>query len=517
MTGAGKASRHFDVAVVGGGSAGAVVAARMVTAGASVCLIEAGPDYGPLGAGRWPADLLDPRILPTSHDWDVHGEITTSRARVLGGCSAHNGCWCVRPTPLDAAEWVAGSGGDWTPAEVGAAVARAEAVLAPRRVRADALTPVARAALAGADRLGVAMLGDVNDATAIDGAGLPWVNIHGSVRWNTGFAYLDGLRGLPGLTIEADLPVDRLLFTGARATGVLGHRHGVPVTVAADRVVLTAGAYGTPAVLLRSGVGPADELARHGIPPVQILPGVGANLADHVGSGLTFAASDDLIAATGAFAAEHDFFPSQVLWKARSPHCDPGGWDEFILPIPQYDPTRPGRAGYHVQLQAFCMTPRSRGRVRLRGRDPQTPPEIDPRFLTDPEGHDLAVILDGLERARELAATPELAGLLAAELLPGADATDRDELVEHVEATVRGYWHPTGTAAMLPDADPMSVTGPDGLVRGLDNVHVADASVIPVSPRGNTNLPVVAVAEVIAARLAGAATAAREPSLGLVA
>jgi choline dehydrogenase len=231
---------RFDVVVAGGGTAGCVLAARLSEdPERTVCLVEAGPDYGPYAAGRWPADMLDGRRLAFSHAWETDREDRSQlRARILGGCSAHNACVLLEGPPADYDEW----GPGWTYAELGPFLRRAREQFAVRVFDEDELSPWHRVF---AGRAG----GFVHE-----------VNARGAVRWNAAFAYLDEARGRPNLTIRADTLVARVLLdgSGSRATGVETSVGAID----AETVVLAAGAYGSPGILLRSGVGPERRAPR---------------------------------------------------------------------------------------------------------------------------------------------------------------------------------------------------------------------------------------------------------------
>ncbi|MFM7551304.1 MAG: GMC family oxidoreductase, partial [Actinomycetota bacterium] len=275
-----SAEVRAEVAVIGGGSAGAVVAARLAEAGADVLLVEAGPDYGPHGAPGWPADLVDATTLALSHDWGYtspDGRWAWERARVIGGCSSHNGAIAAVGHRADYDGW--GLPG-WTGNEVEPVF---RDVVERMRVRVygdDEVVPFHRHCLEAAAALGWRMASDLCDLDANDAFGLESVNVVGRTRWNTAFAYLDPVRDLPNLAILDRTLVDRI---AEGPDGVLVHavRDGRPLTIHADRVVLAAGAYGTPLVLQRSGIGDPARLAALGVAPVLDLPGVGANLHDH--------------------------------------------------------------------------------------------------------------------------------------------------------------------------------------------------------------------------------------------
>jgi choline dehydrogenase len=417
---------RFDVVVAGGGTAGCVVASRLSEdPDRSVCLVEAGPDYGPFHGDRWPADLLDGTQLAFSHSWETDREDRSQlRARVLGGCSTHNACVALRGIPADY-DW----GDGWSYAALEPFFERAESMLGVRPLTRRELTPwhAAWADAAGGDAI------------------VHPVNMAGTVRWNAAFAYVDPARMRPNLTILADTLVDRV------ESGALVTDRGA---IDAETIVLTSGAYGTPAILLRSG----------------LREPVGENLSDHVGAGIGWQPTRKLVDEIEAVPM------AQVTVRRRD-------GDVFLFPALG--------AGPEISGAAFAMKPSSTGRVRLNDRDPRAPLAIDHGFLSDPADAD--VIAEGIDGLRELAASSEVAPYVEREIRPGPEVS----ALAHARAMARGFFHPVGTCAMGVVADP------DGRVRDLENVYVADASFVPELPRANTNLTVAAVAERLAAGLVG--------------
>jgi choline dehydrogenase len=439
---------RFDAVVVGGGTAGCVLAARLSEdSRRSVCLVEAGPDYGPYADGAWPNDIVDGRQLAFSHSWETDVDDRSQlRARILGGCSAHNACVVLRGAAADYDEW----GPGWTYPELEPYLRRAERDLRTRPTGDDEVSPWHRAFLhaAGED-------GFVNPLNAV-----------GPVRWNSAFAYVDPARGRPNLTILADTLADRVLLDGDRAVGVATSAS----ELAAERIVLAASAYGSPAILLRSGIGPET-----GLP-------VGEGLIDHVGVGAEWRPTPLLEEETASFEAEHPLFMGQITIALRSSSCRENIRDLFMFPA--INPAENG--GYEISGAAFAMKPRSRGRVRLNDSDPRMPLAIEHGFLGDP--HDADVLTEGFEALRRFGASEPVRRYAEAELRPGREVGAR----EHVLAEARGFFHPVGTCAIG------SVVDAEGNVYGYENLTVADASIIPSIPSANTNLTVAAVAERIA-------------------
>jgi choline dehydrogenase len=470
---------RYDVVVVGGGTAGSVLAARLSESpDRQVCLVEAGPDHGPLDDGLWPHEILDPGRLPQIHGWGPGGEDGRSLGgRLLGGSSAVNACMVVAGSPGDYDEW----GHGWSYADLRPYLERAAAMLRTARANTDGPTTFQAAFLEAAEAAGFPHLADPNDPGAPVGVAPFPANVADGRRWNAAFAYLDAARGRSNLTIRADTLVDRVALAGRVATGVACADGN---TIEARTVLLAAGAYFTPAILMRSGIGPEQELQRLGIRVVQALP-VGARLCDHCGTDVAWELDPALQLSTAEEARVGGLREAHAFAKAASASCEAGTWDLHLLPwiYPTADGDR-----YRASVIVFHMKPHSTGRVRLRSADPADLPLVERGFLADER--DLAPLLEGIDLARRIGAIVPLRGLLAAELAPG-----EEDPRAYVRRTVRNYFHPAGTCPLGRVADT------HGRVFGIDGLHVADASFMPTIPRANTNLTTAAIAERIAATL----------------
>jgi len=476
-----------EVVVVGAGSAGCVVAGRLAEQGRDVVLLEAGPDYGPSDSGRWPSELLSARMLATSHDWGYRsGRWMFERARVMGGCSSHNGAIAAVGHRADYDGW--GLPG-WTGADVAPLF---RTVIARMRVRAyerHEAGPFHARCMDAAEQIGWPIASDLCDLDAGPAFGMETVNVVGDTRWNAAFAYLDHVRG-GTLRILDEVMVDRLVSWGDGPVRLAAIRHGEAITIEAGTLVLAGGVYGTPLLLERSGIGAPAVLRAAGVEVRVDLSGVGANLHDH-----SMAHADrrvgpqmqqwlDEAAATGFLPEE------QTLGKFVSSVSPDGLYDTHVFPVCASDQTSFLHGRVHVEVA--CMTPRSRGVIHISSADPGAHPHIDHGYLNDAEGHDITVLRDALVHAGRLLDHPLLAEVL------GERITDMST-DQAIRDTVAHYYHPVGTCAM--GTGPMAVCDADGRVHGVDGVVIADVSLMPQIPRANTNLPAVMIGERIAQTL----------------
>lgn len=504
MSIAGRFPAAVDTIVVGAGTAGAVVAGRLAAGSTErALLLEAGPDYGPADSGRWPPDLLDATSVVSSHDWGYTGEfagqvISFGRARVIGGCSSHNAGEVVFGSRLDYDGWAAAGNAGWSARELAPLFASAWEQLRVRRVGLDELTPFQRACRDAIVAGGIPAVEDLNNLDEDVGVAPCPVNIDGTTRVNSAFGYVDPVRDR--LIVAGDALVERVLVRGGHAVGVALRDDQQLVEIGASRVVVCAGTYGSPAILLRSGIGPASELAGIGVKPVLDLPGVGRNLHDQPCVEAWYEGSARLTGMMERHRAETGWLPhEQVIAKFPSARCQ-AGFDLHVYPVGGYSENF---SRWFWFMGAACLTPLSRGSVRLTGPSSGDRLLIDHRYLSDPGGYDRARLAEGVERVRETARAPELRRLLGREVRPGPDVTGRQAIEHFIDQAAVHYYHPAGTCKMGPASDPGAVVDSDGRVHGIEGLHVADASIMPTVTSGNTNMPTAVIGERIAWSLLG--------------
>ena len=497
--------RVHDVVIVGAGSAGCVLASRLTEdPDTNVLLLEAGGGDRKLHV-RVPAAFS--KLFRSRLDWGYDTvpqgaldgrRVVFPRGKVLGGSASINAMMAIRGNRADHDAWPAGWGWD----DVAGAYARSD----PQFPRAAQRSPSALTLdfLDSAAVAGIPRAADLNGADNA-GAGLTPVSIRRGRRFSVVDGYLRPALRRPNLTVVTGVQATRLLVDGGRARGVAYLLDGYEVEAHAEReVVLAAGAIDTPRLLLLSGIGPPEELERHGIAIVHASPGVGRNLRDHLANGVLAAVDAETLYTAERprhllawLVAGRGPLTSNVAEAAAFVRIDRAAaapdLELIFAPVlfEEEGTAPPSRDG--VTVAAVLLQPRSVGEVRLACADPLASPEIDPRYLTDPDGYDARTLREGVRLARRVLAQPPLAGQVTGELLPGADATDDDALDAHLRARSQTLYHPVGTCRMGEDDD--AVVTPDLRVRGIEGLRVVDASVIPALPRGHTNWPTVMVAE----------------------
>ena len=491
-------TEEYHVIVVGGGAAGCVVAARLAETGSrSVLLLEAGPDL----RASVPDALRDGWRLTPEFDWDyasepdARGEVEDlRRGKLLGGTS-----WvtrfALRGSAADYDEWEAVGNDGWGFEDVLPYFKRleADADFGDRPWHGDAgpmpisrylnldLTEIGAAGLQAFEAVGFPLVEDHNQPGAV-GAGRMPLSSRAGTRVTTADAYLPVDGTPPNLSIRADTQVAEVVFEETRARGV---RLVDGTVIEGDWVVLSAGTYGSPQILMRSGVGPAEHLHSLGLPVRLDLAGVGANLADHAGVDIDCgyrgpartAPIFHLLATFHSSGSSSDDAPDLMLWLS-----DPRG----APPI--------------FELDIGLLRPRSRGSVRLRSPDPTDPPRIELPGLRDPV--DVERLAEAYVRGLEVAQRPEIRRLCAD--APAPEARDGIELRDWIRATSYSFPHVVGTCAMGPRPENGAVVDRSGRVHGTERLSVVDASVIPNAPSGFTHLPTIMLAERLSEEIAAA-------------
>jgi choline dehydrogenase len=342
-----------------------------------------------------------------------------------------------------------------------------------------------RAFVAASESIGLAHVSDFNGAIQ-HGVGPYPLNVVDGVRVNTGTAYLTvAVRARPNLTIRGDAEVDRVVIDGIRAVGVNLVNGEV---VSAGEVILAAGAFGSPAILMRSGVGPSDHLSKLGIRTIASLP-VGDRLQDHPFFYNVYALKRAVRAMNPAAGA--------IVWT-RSQSAAPDDLDLHISGTHFIDPMASPTGGAIV-LAAAVTLPKSIGRLRLSSRDPRAAPDIHYNFFDHP--NDLDRLVEAVRLSRKIGRTAPFSDLIDHEMAPGNIADDGAALRANIVSTVAAYLHPTSTAPMGAESDPTAVVDAWGKVRGVEALRVVDASILPDIPSVATNVTTIMVAERIAAKL----------------
>ena len=528
---------EYDYIVLGAGSAGCVLANNLTEDGRhSVLLIEAGPKNNALSL-KIPAAVLK-NLQSTKYNWAYQGEpepelggrmITHDRGKTLGGSSSINGLCFIRGHALDFEGWRQSGCEGWGYADVLPYFKRLEnysggeneyrggdGPLAVHRPKPQ--NPLYKAFIDAGRDAGYQTTDDICGYRQ-EGFGVFDMSIENGERNSTAKAYLDPARPRQNLTVITDTQVQKIIFNGKEATGIsYKTTNGAIIKVdALKEVILSAGAVGSPQLLMLSGVGPASHLKDHGITIIADMPGVGQNLNDHPDFVLkyrclkpvsiwpqtrlvrrTFAGIRWLLRRDGICASNQFEAVACVRSAAGVEYPD---IQLTISPAAVDDQTWKPIPEHAFQIHVGLMRGFSRGNITLRNADPASPPRILANYLKDPRDRDL--LRKGIRIVREIVNQPSFKPYCGDEMYPGVGSQSDDDLDTCIEEKLNTQWHLSGTARMGSSNNQEAVVDPHGKVHGLSRIRIVDASIMPAATNGNTNSPTIMIAEKLSDSILG--------------
>ena len=503
----------YDVIVVGGGSAGSVVAARMAEdPDTTVLLLEAGTDYPDLA--NLPEDIQNGHTRTaederSEHNWALRGTITeeqgeihVAQGKVIGGGGSINGQVFLRGIPQDFDDWASWGNEEWSYTKVLPYFRKAETDLdikddfhgtdgpLPISRKVGETWPVIQSAFHTAClQNGFDTTDDMNGVEPT-GVGVVPMNNQKGVRMSTAITHLAPMRHHLNLTIRGNVFARKILIENRQVTGVEVESGGEVFTVESDKVVLSAGALKSPHILMLSGIGPKDQLDEYGIDVLQNTPGVGANLRNHPISPISFRVKEGI-------KLQPDASGVRIALRYTAKGSDDSN-DMMMTTSSLFSPFTgemlPDRIG---RISCVIELPAGAGFVRLNSADPAVQPKFDYRYFSHPE--DMRRMRDGIRLAVKMLETDAYKDVSDGRVTPTEEIlTDDDALDLWIRQTVGSARHVSGTCKIGPDSDPMAVVDQQCRVKGLQGLWIADSSVMPQVPRANANATAIMIGERVA-------------------
>jgi choline dehydrogenase-like flavoprotein len=523
-------SQAYDYVIIGAGSAGCTLANRLTEdPNVTVCLIEAGPTHKHWSVSTPGLALVN--MVTKKRNWGFETVPQEGlggrrgyqpRGKVLGGSSGTNAMIYIRGHRADFDHWEAEGNSGWGYADVLPYFKKAEdraagendyhATGGPLRVERRNNSPINENFLEAGRQLQLPMNDDFNGETQ-EGFGYYDVTQKQGIRWSTAKAYLEPAMDRQNLRVITEALAERVLVENGRATGVqLQHKKTQVDVMATREVIVTCGAFGSPHLLLLSGIGAADKLTPHGIDQVHELPGVGENLHDHIDWIAAYKGKRNMAKETLGFSISGSLnmvkefinykkhgtgiLSSNLAESGAFLYIDkaepsPDIQLHFVIAIVD-DHGRKLHWGHGFSTHVCLLRPKSRGTVTLNSADPADAPAIDPAFLSHPD--DVEKLYRAARLTQQIMQAPAMDEIRGAPLY-GTDAEDEAELRADIIARADTVYHPVGTCKMGPSSDPMAVVDANLRVHGLQGLRVVDASIMPQVVSGNTNAPTIMIAE----------------------